>query len=699
MSDDKFDAIVVGAGVAGSVAALVMARAGLDVLVIERGDSAGCKNMTGGRLYAHTLEAIIPGFAVSAPVERKVTREKISFLTEESAVTLDFHREQPDVPQHASYTVLRNRLDPWLMEQAEQAGAQFIPGVRVDALVREGNKVTGVQAGDDILEANVVILADGVNSMLGRSLGMVPASDPHHYAVGVKEVIGLTPEQINDRFNVTGEEGAAWLFAGSPSDGLMGGGFLYTNNDSVSLGLVCGLGDIAHAQKSVPQMLEDFKQHPAIRPLISGGKLLEYSAHMVPEGGLAMVPQLVNDGVIIVGDAAGFCLNLGFTVRGMDLAIASAQAAATTVIAAKERTDFSASSLAQYKRELEQSCVMRDNNNILASERAYCARLNLTWQDVFMMPAPLGHATGFLHGVTAPFLIGARSVLLDIFTPDACLALLEQQRCTCMLGATPFVYDLLNVLEKQPADLSALRFFLCGGTTIPKKVARECQQLGIKLLSVYGSTESSPHAVVNLDDPLSRFMHTDGYAAAGVEIKVVDDARKTLPPGCEGEEASRGPNVFMGYFDEPELTARALDEEGWYYSGDLCRMDEAGYIKITGRKKDIIVRGGENISSREVEDILLQHPKIHDACVVAMSDERLGERSCAYVVLKAPHHSLSLEEVVAFFSRKRVAKYKYPEHIVVIEKLPRTTSGKIQKFLLRKDIMRRLTQDVCEEIE
>ena len=343
--------------------------------------------------------------------------------------------------------------------------------------------------------------------------------------------------------------------------------------------------------------------------------------------------------------------------------------------------------------------VMLTHNNILASERAYCARLNLTWQDVFMMPAPLGHATGFLHGVTAPFLIGARSVLLDIFTPDACLALLEQQRCTCMLGATPFVYDLLNVLEKQPADLSALRFFLCGGTTIPKKVARECQQRGIKLLSVYGSTESSPHAVVNLDDPLSRFIHTDGYAAAGVEIKVVDDARKTLPPGCEGEEASRGPNVFMGYFDEPELTARALDEEGWYYSGDLCRMDEAGYIKITGRKKDIIVRGGENISSREVEDILLQHPKIHDACVVAMSDERLGERSCAYVVLKAPHHSLSLEEVVAFFSRKRVAKYKYPEHIVVIEKLPRTTSGKIQKFLLRKDIMRRLTQDVCEEIE
>ena len=305
MSDEKFDAIVVGAGVAGTVAGYVMAQAGLDVLVIERGNSAGSKNMTGGRLYAHSLERIMPGFAQEAPLERKVTREKISFLTEESAVTLDFHREKADAPTQDSYTVLRNRLDPWLMDKAEQAGVQFIPGVRVDALIREGNKVTGVQAGDDILEANIVILADGVNSMLGRSLGMVPPSSAHHYAVGVKELIGLPPAVIADRFNLSGNEGAAWLFAGSPSDGLMGGGFLYTNQDSISLGLVCGLGDIAHATKSIPQMLEDFKQHPTIRPLIAGGELLEYSAHMVPEGGLAMVPKLVDDGVMIVGDAAG----------------------------------------------------------------------------------------------------------------------------------------------------------------------------------------------------------------------------------------------------------------------------------------------------------------------------------------------------------------------------------------------------------
>lgn len=360
MSDEKFDAIVVGAGVAGTVAAYVMAKAGLDVLVIERGNNAGSKNMTGGRLYAHSIERIMPGFAQRAPIERTVTREKISFLTDDNAVTLDFQREKSELAEQASYTVLRSRLDPWLMEQAEEAGAQFIPGVRVDALIREGNQVTGVQAGDDILEANVVILADGVNSLLGRSLGMVPVPSPHHYAVGVKELIGLSSTQIDDRFNLCGNEGAAWLFAGSPSNGLMGGGFLYTNRESVSIGLVCGLGEMGQARKSVPQMLEDFKQHPAIRPLIQGGKLLEYSAHMVPEGGLAMIPQLVGDGVMIVGDAAGLCLNLGYTVRGMDLAIASAEAAANTAIAARAQQDFSAHALSAYKRALEQSFVMRD---------------------------------------------------------------------------------------------------------------------------------------------------------------------------------------------------------------------------------------------------------------------------------------------------------------------------------------------------
>ncbi|WJV65465.1 medium-chain fatty-acid--CoA ligase [Pectobacteriaceae bacterium CE70] len=334
--------------------------------------------------------------------------------------------------------------------------------------------------------------------------------------------------------------------------------------------------------------------------------------------------------------------------------------------------------------------VMLTHNNILASERAYCATLNLSWLDTILMPAPLAHATGFLHGVTAPFLIGARSVLLDIFNPVHCLTLLVREKCTCVMGATPFVYDLLCTVQQQHCDLSSLRFFLCGGTTIPKKITRDCLQVGIKLLSVYGATESSPHAVVKLDDPLSRVINTDGIAAPGVEIKVVSKDRSLVPRGEEGEEASRGPNVFMGYLDEPELTARSLDDDGWYYSGDLCRMDEEGYIKITGRKKDIIVRGGENISSREVEEILLEHPYVREAGIVAMPDERLGERSCAYVVLKEPSHKLTLEDVIAFFGRKRVAKYKYPEYLVVVDNLPRTASGKIKKYLLRQDIIQRL---------
>lgn len=243
MSDEKFDAIIVGAGVAGCTAAYVMAKAGLDVLVIERGDTAGSKNMTGGRLYAHSLEKIIPGFAQSAPVERKITKEKISFLTNDSAVTLDYQAPSRDAnPEQASWTVLRHGFDSWLMEQAEAVGAQFITGVRVDALIHQQGRVTGVQAGEDVLEANVVVLADGVNSLLGRSIGLVQKSNPHHYAVGVKELISLPAQTIQDRFGVTGDEGAAWLFAGSPSDGLMGGGFLYTNRESISLGLVCGLG-------------------------------------------------------------------------------------------------------------------------------------------------------------------------------------------------------------------------------------------------------------------------------------------------------------------------------------------------------------------------------------------------------------------------------------------------------------------------
>lgn len=330
--------------------------------------------------------------------------------------------------------------------------------------------------------------------------------------------------------------------------------------------------------------------------------------------------------------------------------------------------------------------VMLTHNTIIASEKAFAAALNITGFDVMLMPAPVGHAIGFHHGVTAPFMLGAKSVLQDIFRPELSLKLIEQERCTCGMGATPFVYDLLREIENQDYDLSSLRFFLCGGAPIPRYMVQKALAAGFRVLGVYGSTESVPHAVTCLHDPEEKIIETDGKAVAGVEVKIVDESHETLPPGREGEEVSRGPNVFVGYLREPELTARVLDREGWYYSGDLCTMDDEGYIRVTGRKKDIIIRGGENISSSEVENILLQHPKIREAGVVGMPDPRLGERVCAYLVLSDAGDHLTLDELRKFFATKSVAKYKCPEHIEITDSLPRTGSGKIKKHILRRKI-------------
>lgn len=359
MSEDIFDAIIVGAGLAGSVAALVLAREGADVLVIERGNAAGAKNVTGGRIYAHSLERIIPGFAKTAPVERRITHEKLAFMTEKGAMTMDYLNADEASASQVSYSVLRSKFDAWLMAQAEEAGAQLITGIRVDNVVQRDGKVVGVEADGDILEANVVILADGVNSLLAEKLGMAKRVDAANVAVGVKELIELPKSVIEDRFQLQGNEGAACLFAGSPTDGLMGGGFLYTNEDTLSLGLVCGLHHLKDAKKSVPQMLEDFKQHPAVAPLIAGGKMVEYSAHVVPEAGMNMQPELIGDGVLIAGDAAGMCMNLGFTIRGMDLAVAAGEAAAKAVLYAKQNNDFSRNGLASYRQHLDNG-PMRD---------------------------------------------------------------------------------------------------------------------------------------------------------------------------------------------------------------------------------------------------------------------------------------------------------------------------------------------------
>lgn len=360
MSEEKFDVIVVGAGLAGNTAAYLMAQAGLEVLVIERGETIGCKNVTGGRMYSHSLERIFPNFAEEAPVERKITKERVSFVTADGASTIEYASPGLGEQGKATYSILRSRFDPWLAGKAEEAGAMYITGIRVDEVLTQDGKVVGVRAGDEEMMADVVLLADGVNSLLAQQLGMKKELDPREVAVGVKEVIRLGEDVINDRFGTTSDEGTAWLFAGDVSGGNVGGGFLYTNKDTLSVGIVTTVGDIGHSDVPPRDMLERLKEHPVVKPLIAGGKLVEYAAHLVTEGGYNMIPELYRDGVLVAGDAAALVMNLGYTIRGMDLCIESGRLAAEAIIAAKEANDFSAKSLSRYETALQNSFVMAD---------------------------------------------------------------------------------------------------------------------------------------------------------------------------------------------------------------------------------------------------------------------------------------------------------------------------------------------------
>lgn len=361
MSEEKFDAIIVGGGLAGCSAAIVLARAGKEVLVIERGDYCGAKNMTGGRLYGHSLEKIIPNFAEEAPVERKITHEKISLMTADGSLDIGYNSAKLSAEaESASYSVLRGKFDQWMAEKAEEAGAMMVSPVLVDRLLVEDGKVVGIEATGEEMYADVVILADGVNSLLAQQIGMKQELEPAQVAVGAKETIKLSEEIINERFGLKAGEGTAWMSAGDPTEGSFGGGFLYTNKDTISVGIVATLSDIGHSELSVPQMLDRFKAHPTIAPLLEGGEPIEYSGHLVPEEGIHMVPELYRDGVLVTGDAAGFCVNLGYTVRGMDFAIESGRLAAEAVLKAGERGDFSAASLAEYEEMLKNSFVMRD---------------------------------------------------------------------------------------------------------------------------------------------------------------------------------------------------------------------------------------------------------------------------------------------------------------------------------------------------
>lgn len=358
--DDKFDVIVVGGGIAGCITGYLLAKEGLEVLLIERGNTIGSKNTSGGRIYAHSIEPIFENFAQEAPIERVITRERLSFMTQDENFTMDYALKPSQNKSELSYSVLRVKFDEWLGVKAEEAGVGIVSGIRVDELIQRDGKICGVVAGGEKMQADVVVLADGANSTLCSKYGLGYELNPHTCAVGVKEIIELGKDRIDDLFNVSNNEGVAWLFAGSPSNAYMGGGFLYTNETSISLGTVFGLHNSSNTDMSVPMMLEKFKNHPAIKPLIKNGKTTEYSAHIVPEGGLGAIKKISDDGVIVVGDAAGLCLNVGYSVRGMDLAVQSGVAAAKAIVKAKQNSDFSASSLSEYNRLLDDSFVMQD---------------------------------------------------------------------------------------------------------------------------------------------------------------------------------------------------------------------------------------------------------------------------------------------------------------------------------------------------
>lgn len=346
--------------------------------------------------------------------------------------------------------------------------------------------------------------------------------------------------------------------------------------------------------------------------------------------------------------------------------------------------------------EGEPKGVMLTHDNILSSEESFAAHLAISQYDTMLMPAPITHATGFHHGVTLPFMVGATSVVQDVFRPEQSLELIEKYRCTVSMASPSFLYDMLRVMPDREFDLSSLRYFLCGGAPVDPIMMERALAFGINASMVYGSTESVPHVACRYADILAGRGDAGGVAMPGIEVKAVRRDGNAACCGEEGEELSRGPQVTVGYMKQAELTEKALDAEGWFHSGDLCLIDAEGLIAITGRLKDMIIRGGENISSLEVENILLRHPDIREAAVVAMPDPRLTERACAYVVLEDGAAPLALQQLVEFLNGQDISKFKFPERLEILNEFPRTASGKIRKGILRRWIAEKLQDELSQ---
>jgi electron transfer flavoprotein-quinone oxidoreductase len=364
----KVDAIVVGGGPGGLASALVLARAGLEVILVERGEYAGSKNV-GGLLYGTVLNALIPDAFEKAPIERTVSKRSITYLGDGQHVSLTFGADAwSEPPYNHTYVVHRAQFDRWMATQVEEAGASLLEGMVVEDLIYEGTdgdrKAVGVQLrGDEAFYADAVILADGANCLVSdkarKELAMKGGRVEQEYAVGVKEIIGLPEETINDRFNLKGNEGVAYDFLGQPFEGIIGGGFLYAAKDSIHLGAVARIESLVESDLGIHDLANGFKNHPVIRKYLEGGELLEYSGHMLPEGGYDAIGELTANGVLIIGDAAGL-LNMSLYKEGTNHAMESGKYAAEAVIRAKESGDFSKAGLASYEEKLGQGIALKD---------------------------------------------------------------------------------------------------------------------------------------------------------------------------------------------------------------------------------------------------------------------------------------------------------------------------------------------------